>query len=189
MNSRIKILSLACLILFVVSNVFADNIDITMGNGSFIRQVSSPLINLPNRQVPFDGVMTGGQPTLDQLKQAAGTGFKMVINLRTNNERPDPDQEKIWVEGSGMKYIHIPVAVTEGFTPQNAKVFADALSKPENYPLIVHCKSGERVGAMFALKVFLIDEKDIGKAMLIGERAGLIRLAPTVKQILERYKK
>ncbi len=86
-----------------------------------------------------------------------------------------------------MKYFHIPVAVTEGFTPQNAKVFADVLSKPENYPLIVHCKSGERVGAMFALKTFHIDEKEIEEALLIGERAGLIKLAPTIKQILERY--
>jgi uncharacterized protein (TIGR01244 family) len=170
-----------------VSGVFADNTNIAMEKESFIRQVSSPLINLPNRQVPFDGILTGGQPTFDQIKQASETGFKAVINLRTDNEIPDPDQEKVWVEGSGMKYIHIPISVTSGFTPQNAKVFADALSKPENYPLIVHCKSGERVGAMFALKAFHVDEKDIEEALTIGERAGLIRLAPTVKKILEQY--
>ena len=186
---RIRILSAACLTLFIVSNVFAENININMEKESFIRQVSSPLINLPNRQVPFDGVLTGGQPTFDQIKQAAETGFKSVINLRTDNELPDPDQELTWVEGCGMKYFHIPVVVTEGFTPQNAKVFADALSKPENYPLIVHCKSGERVGAMFALKAFHIDEKDIEEALMIGERAGLIKLASSVKNILERYNK
>ena len=185
MNSYIRVLSAACLALFIVSDVFADNI--TMEEGSFIRQVSSPLINLPNRQVPFDGVLTGGQPTLDQIKQAAETGFKAVINLRTDNELPDPNQELTWVEGCGMKYFHIPISVTAGFTPQNAKVFAEVLSKHENYPLIVHCKSGERVGAMFALKVFHIDEKDIEEALLIGERAGLIKLAPTVRKILERY--
>ena len=186
---RIRILSITFLTLFIVSGVFADNINITMEKESFIRQVSSPLINLPNRQVPFDSVLTGGQPTFDQLKQAAETGFKTVINLRTDNELPDPDQELTWVEGCGMKYLHIPVAVPEGLTPQNAKIFADALSKPENYPLIVHCRSGERAGAMFALKAFHIDEKDIEEALLIGERAGLIRLAPTVKKILERFKK
>ncbi len=187
MYFHIRILSIIFLTLFIMSSVFADNI--TMMKESFIRQVSSPLINLPNRQVPFGNVLTGGQPTFDQLKQAAETGFKSVINLRTDNELPDPDQELTWVEGSGMKYFHIPVAVSEGFTPQNAKVFADALSKPENYPLIVHCKSGERVGAMFALKAFHIDEKDIEEALMIGERAGLIKLVPTVKAILERYKK
>ncbi|KHE91348.1 MAG: hypothetical protein K8F52_05850 [Candidatus Scalindua rubra] len=185
MNCYIRVLSVAWLTLFIVSNVFADNI--TMDKRSFIRQVSSALINLPNSQVPFDGVLTGGQPTFDQVKQAAETGFKAVINLRAGNELPDPEQERVWVEGSGMEYIHIPVIVTEGFTPQNAKAFAGALSKPGNYPLIVHCKSGERVGAMFALKAFHIDEKDIEEALLIGERAGMIKLAPTVKKILERY--
>ncbi len=187
MNCYVKILSVTCFTLFIVSGIFADNINITIERESFIRQVSSPLINLPNRQVPSDSVLTGGQPTVDQIKQAAETGFKTVINLRTENELPDPDQELTWVEGSGMKYIHIPVVVTGGFTPQNAKVLAEALSKPENYPLIVHCKSGERVGAMFALKAFHIDEKEIEEALLIGERAGLIKLAPVVKQILERY--
>ncbi len=187
MNCYIRILSAVCLTMFIVSNVFADNI--SLEKRSFIRQVSSPLINLPNRQVPFGNILTGGQPTLDQIQQASETGFKAVINLRTDNELPDPAQELTWVEGCGMKYFHIPVAVTEGFTPQNAKVFADVLSKPENYPLIVHCKSGERVGAMFALKAFHIDEKEIEEALLIGERAGLLKLAPTVKQILERYKK
>ncbi|MCR4291010.1 MAG: sulfur transferase domain-containing protein [Candidatus Scalindua sp.] len=185
MNCYIRVLSVAWLTLFIVSNVFADNI--TMDKRSFIRQVSSPLINLPNCQVPFDGVLAGGQPTFDQIKQAAETGFKAVINLRTDNELPDPAQELTWVEGSGMKYFHIPVVVTEGFTPQNAKLFADVLSKPENYPLIVHSKSGERVGAMFALKAFHIDGKEIDEALAIGERAGLIRLALTVKKILESY--
>ncbi len=187
MSFNIRVLSVTCLTLFMVSNVFADNKNIAMDKRSFIRQVSSPLINLPNGQVPFDGVLTGGQPTFDQIKQAAETGFKAVINLRTDNELPDPDQELTWVEGCGMKYIHIPISVPEGLTPQNTKVFADALSKPENYPLIVHCKSGNRVGAMFALKAFYIDEKDIDEALLIGERAGLVRLAPTVRKILERY--
>ena len=189
MNYYIRVLSAACLTLFFVSKILADNINIAMEKGPFIRQVSSALINLPNRQVPFDSVLTGGQPTFDQIKQAAETGFKTVINLRADNELPPPEQEKIWVEGSGMKYIHIPIVVAEGFAPQNAKLFADVLSKPEHYPLIVHCKSGERVGAMFALKAFHIDEKEIEEALLIGERAGLIKLTPTVKKILECYGK
>jgi len=142
---------------------------------------------LPNFQVPLDSVLTGGQPTFDQIIQAAETGFKAVVNLRTDKELPDPAQELTWVEGAGMKYFHIPISVPEGLTPQKTKVFADVLSKQENYPLIIHCKSGERVGAMFTLKAFHIDEMEIEEALLIGGRAGLIKLAPTVKKILESY--
>ncbi len=184
MNIYIKILSIACLTFFIASNVFADYK--TMENESFIRKISSPLINLPNGLVPFDSTLTGGQPTFDQLKKASETGFKAVINLRTHGERPDPEQESTWVEGLGMKYFHIPIAGAEGLTLENTKLFAEALSKTENYPLIVHCKSGGRVGALFALKAFHIDGKNIEEALLIGESAGLSSLAPAVKKVLER---
>jgi uncharacterized protein (TIGR01244 family) len=167
--------------------VFADDMNITTYQRSFIRPVSSALIRLPNFQVPLDGVLTGGQPTADQIKQAAATGFKAVVNLRTDNELPDPAQELTWVEGAGMKYFHIPISVPEDLTPQKAEVLVDVLSRPENYPLIIHCKSGNRVGAMFALKAFHIDEKEIEEALLIGKMAGLTKLTPTVKKILESY--
>ncbi len=184
MNIYIKIFSIACLTFFIASNVFADYK--TMRKESFVRKASSPLINLPNSMVPFENTLTGGQPTFDQLKKASETGFKAVINLRTDGELPDPEQESTWVEGFGMKYFHIPVAGAEGLTLENTKLFAEALSKTENYPLIVHCKSGNRVGALFALKAFHIDGKNIEEALLIGESAGLSSLAPTVKKILER---
>ena len=187
MNCYAKIVFAACLTLFVESNVFADDMNITTYQRSFIRPVSSALIRLPNFQVPLDGVLTGGQPTVDQIQQAAATGFKAVINLRTDNELPDPAQELTWVEGAGMRYFHIPISVPEDLTPQKTKVFVDVLSRPENYPLIIHCKSGNRVGAMFALKAFHIDEKEMEEALLIGTMAGLTKLAPTVKRILESY--
>lgn len=179
-----KILSIVFLTLFITSNIFAGSK--TMKNESFVRKVSSPLINLPNGLVPFENTLTGGQPTFDQLKKASETGFKAVINLRADGELPDPEQESTWVEGLGMKYFHIPVAGAEGLTLENTQLFAEVLSKTENYPLIVHCKSGNRVGAMFALKAFHIEGKNIEEALLIGESAGLTSLAPAVKKVLER---
>ncbi|MCP4265536.1 MAG: hypothetical protein GY777_08165 [Candidatus Brocadiaceae bacterium] len=185
MKFYIRMLCMIFSTIFFFSNVFADNM--TMKKESFIRTVSSPLINLQNGQVPFDGILTGGQPTFEQIKQAGETGFRTVINLRTDKELPDPAQELTWVKGAGMKYIHIPVAGAEGFTREKTMEFAGAISKPENYPLIVHCKSGQRVGAMFALKAFHIDEKSIEESLAIGERAGLTSLATIVKKILESY--
>ncbi len=184
MNILIRIFPIACIALFIASNVFADYK--TIKRESFVKKVSSPLINLPNGCVPFDSTLTGGQPTFEQLKKAGETGFKAVINLRTDGELPDPEQESTWVEGIGMKYFHIPVAGAEGLTLENTKLFAEVLSKTENYPLIVHSKSGNRVGALFALKAFHIDGKSKEEALLIGKRAGLTSLAPVVKRILER---
>jgi uncharacterized protein (TIGR01244 family) len=184
MNIWLRIFSVACLTFFITPIASADYK--TMRKESFVRKVSSPLINLPNGLVPFENTLTGGQPTFDQLKKASETGFKAVINLRTDGELPDPDQESTWVEELGMTYIHIPVEGVKGLTLQNTKLFAEALSNPENYPLIVHCKVGSRVGAMFALKAFHIDGKSVEEALLIGESAGLTSLAPAVKKIMER---
>ncbi len=184
MNILIRIFPIACLTFFIAAITSADYK--TMRKESLVRKISSPLINLPNGRVPFASTLTGGQPTFDQLKKASETGFKAVINLRTDGELPDPEQESTWVEGFGMKYFHIPVAGAEGLTLENTKLFVEALSKTENYPLIVHCKSGNRVGALFALKAFHIDGKSKEEALLIGERAGLTSLAPAVKKILER---
>ena len=184
MNILIRTFTISCLTFFIAAVASADYK--TMENESFVKKISSPLINLPNGLVPFDNTLTGGQPTFDQLKKASETGFKAVINLRTDGELPDPEQESTWVEGFGMKYFHIPVAGAEGLTLENTKLFAEVLSKTENYPLIVHCKTGGRVGALFALKAFHIDGKSKEEALLIGERAGLSSLAPAVKKILER---
>ncbi|MGR3173617.1 MAG: fused DSP-PTPase phosphatase/NAD kinase-like protein [Candidatus Scalindua sp.] len=184
MNILIRILSVACLTFFIAEIASADYK--TMRKESFVRKVSSPLINLPNGLVPFENTLTGGQPTFDQLKKASKTDFKAVINLRTDGELPAPEQESTWVEGLGMKYFHIPVAGAEGLTLENTRLFAEVLSKTENYPLIVHCKSGNRVGALFALKAFYIDGKSKEEALLIGESAGLTSLAPAVRKILER---
>jgi len=184
MNNLIRIFLVACLTFFIASNIFADYK--TMMKESFVEKVSSPLIDLPNGRVPFDSTLTGGQPTFEQLKKAGETGFKAVINLRTAGERPDPEQESTWVERFGMKYFHIPVAGAKGLTVQNAQLFAEVLSKTENYPLIVHCKGGNRVGAMFALKAFHIDGKNKEEALLIGESAGLKSLTKAVKKLLER---
>ncbi len=126
--------------------------------------------------------MTGGQPTFDQLKKANELGFKTVINLRTDREQPSPAQESSWVEELGMKYVHIPVAGAKGITLENAKALAVALLNPEDYPLIVHCKSGNRVGALFSLKAFYIDGKNTIEAVKIGEKAGLTSLESVVKK-------
>jgi len=184
MNILIRIFSIACLTFFIAAIASADYK--TIMKESFVRKVSSPLIELPNGRVPFDSTLTGGQPTFEQLKMASETGFKAVINLRTDGELPDPEQESTWVKGFGMKYFHIPVAGAEGLTLENTQLFAEALSKTENYPLIVHCKGGDRVGAMFALKAFHIDGKSKEEALLIGKSAGLNSLATAVKKILER---
>ena len=184
MKVNIKVIPIACLALFIALSVLADNK--TINKKLVIEAGSLSPIDLPNVRVPFDYIVTGGQPTFDQLKKASELGFRAVINLRTDAEQPSPAQESSWVEKLGMKYYHIPVAGAKGLTLKNTKTLASALLSPQDYPLIVHCASGNRVGALFSLKAFYIDGKNTIEAIKVGKKAGLTSLESVVQKILKR---
>ncbi|MDR4503398.1 MAG: sulfur transferase domain-containing protein [Candidatus Scalindua sp.] len=172
------------LIILVAFPLFADNE--TVQKETLVKEGGRSPFKLINERVPFDDIVTGGQPAYDQLKMAHDAGFKAVVNLRTDKERPSPARESLWVEELGMRYFPVPVNGATGISVENAKLLAEILSKQENYPLIVHCQSGNRVGALFALKAFSIEGKSAREALEIGKRAGLTSLEPVVQKLLKR---
>ena len=84
-----------------------------------------------------------------------------------------------------MRYVHIPVADIRDLNAQNAQLLMKAIDEPGARPAIVYCASGNRVGALFALKAFYVDGETVDEAFVTGERAGLTRLAGAVRQHLE----
>lgn len=136
---------------------------------------------LPNGREISEGILVGGQPTPEQLADARKLGYKTVINLRTEGERGSLGRQE--TERLGLRYVAIPVAGSEGVTEENARRLARALKDAE-YPVIVHCASGNRVGAIFAMKSYYVDDIDAEKALTIGKAAGLTRLEPVVRQRL-----
>ena len=140
-----------------------------------------PLTLLPNALQPEEGLLVGGQPTAEQLEQARDLGYETVINIR-NTDEPGPAREE--VEALGMSYVSIPVAGAEGISEENARALATALDEAEG-PVIVHCGSGNRVGALFALKAHYVDGASAEESMQIGMDYGLTRLEPVVRERLE----
>ncbi|MDH3403738.1 MAG: sulfur transferase domain-containing protein [Acidobacteriota bacterium] len=138
-----------------------------------------PATLLPNGAEPFPGILTGGQPTREQLDEASSLGIRTVINLRTPGES---DIGQADVEARGMTYVAIPIA-GDGLTAANAAAFAAALDAAER-PAIVHCGSGNRVGALFALAAYYQDGADPEAAIELGKKAGLTRLEPAVREHL-----
>ncbi len=56
-----------------------------------------------------DELVTGGQPTVEQLKSLAAEGFVTVINLATiDPARAEVDEAEL-VRSLGIAYYHIPV--------------------------------------------------------------------------------
>ena len=138
---------------------------------------------LLNGRQPFPGIVTGGQPTLEQFETIGELGYTTVINLRSAAEMTDEVAGREAVEALGMEYVFIPVASPADLSRENVQLLADALAAADG-PTVVHCASGNRIGAIFALKAFYLDDASAEEALEIGRSAGLTSLEPVVLQKL-----
>jgi uncharacterized protein (TIGR01244 family) len=136
---------------------------------------------LRNGKMPFEGVLVGGQPTAEQFETLAGLGYGTIVNLRQPEEKGNTDSALI--ESLGMRYVAIPIGSAETLNEQNALELAEILAGAEA-PVVVHCASGNRVGALFALKAYYADGETPEEALALGQQAGMTRTASVVKQRL-----
>jgi len=142
--------------------------------------------DIVNLLAPEENIVSGGQPTEEQFQVLADAGIRHVINLRTPQEM-DFDEEAL-VESLGMEYHSIPVAVSAGITRDNAQELYDLLENFAGEPVVVHCASGQRVGALIALSAQQNQGMDAASALEEGQRWGLSspRLTPVVRQVLDQ---
>ncbi|AXS39847.1 sulfur transferase domain-containing protein [Breoghania sp. L-A4] len=98
------------------------------------------------RATPYIG--TGGVIEPTGIEMLAGLGFKTIVNLNTEEE--GAKAEGPLVEKAGMSYINIAVPTKAPSNDQVAE-FAKIAADPNNYPILVHCESSNRVGALWAL--------------------------------------
>lgn len=143
----------------------------------------APAIEILNARHPLPGILTGGQPTREQLTAAAEAGYRTVVNLRGRRETAGGEEAAL-AEELGLRYFAIPIAGSEDLSEENARQLAAVLAEEGNYPVLVHCASGNRVGALLAVKAYYADGKDGDEALAIGLEAGLANLEPKVRRIL-----
>ena len=137
---------------------------------------------LPNARRPLDGVVSGGQPSEEQLAAAAAAGYRTVINLRMPSEDGLPGEAERVAE-LGLDYLSLPIDGADGITEDNARELAQALETAER-PLLLHCGSGNRIGALLALSAYHVDGKSAEESIQFGLDSGLTRLEPVVRERL-----
>jgi len=109
--------------------------------------------------VPVEGVTTAGQPdaaaltVFGQPDAAALTvfaeqGYKTVIDIRTEPEDRGMDEATV-IGDLGMEYIVFPIDKPEAINFDNARELSRLIAESEG-PVLVHCGSSNRVGALFA---------------------------------------
>jgi protein tyrosine phosphatase (PTP) superfamily phosphohydrolase (DUF442 family) len=75
-------------------------------------------------------------------------GFAAVLDLRGPTE--GTASEKVEVESASLRYFNIPVT-EQAPSDEQVVAFAGIVEDPANQPIIIHCHSASRVGAMWVL--------------------------------------
>ncbi|MCP1726283.1 uncharacterized protein (TIGR01244 family) [Natronospira proteinivora] len=140
--------------------------------------------DIPHKTQPDEKTLIGGQPSKEQFREMQAQGVQTVVNFRGSDEFDDWSEADV-VTDLGMLYIHIPVAGADGLTRQAVSAFDRAVSAAGDEPVLYHCASGNRVGAMFALRAALIEDHSVEEAMEIGRKHGMTSLAEPVQEMLE----
>lgn len=130
---------------------------------------------------PVDGITAAGQPDEAAFKVFASNGYEAVIDLRTAGESRGLDEQAV-VEGLGMQYVSLPIG-RDGINFDNAKSLDELISSYSG-PVLVHCGSSNRVGALLALRASL-DGADDEVALEIGKAGGLKSLEGRVLDVLD----
>ena len=95
-------------------------------------------------------LITGGQPTAEQLKAAAAEGFTAIINLVPGETQSALATEGSIVQALGLKYHHIPV---DWAAPHDSDfaAFEQAMQSSADDKTLIHCAANFRLTAFYSL--------------------------------------
>jgi protein tyrosine phosphatase (PTP) superfamily phosphohydrolase (DUF442 family) len=118
-----------------------------------------------------DGVYLASQPSKGDLELAKDSGIRTVVNLRKPSEI-DWD-EKAVVESLGMRYDNFGFKEPEELTDAVLDGARRVLSAEDRKPILLHCASANRVGAVWLAHRVLDDGVAYPDALVEAETVGL----------------
>lgn len=144
-------------------------------------ELASAVPGLAQGYCPLPGVATAGQPRADQLRALAAAGYRAVLDLRTAGEPRGYDEAAV-ARDAGLRYESVPVT-----TPADGDFDAvrSFLSDESNVPVLVHCASANRVGALLLPYLVLDLGHPLEDALPAAQRIGL--RSPELAEAALRY--
>lgn len=131
-----------------------------------------------------DSFATAGQPKETAFAKLSASGFRSVLNLRTDAEGIDLAREREMAEKAHLKYINVPVA-PPSISDETVNAFIAAVEDKSNHPMLIHCGTANRVGAMMMIYRVLKQGWPEEKAMEEAARIGLT--SPGLKKFSQDY--
>ncbi|AOY87856.1 hypothetical protein BKP64_06555 [Marinobacter salinus] len=99
-----------------------------------------------NRPAPF--IAAGGHIEKGAMVQLKQQGFKTVVSLLTEAEGVGEEEQE--AHQAGLNFYGLGVS-SKAPDREQVEAFTRIASNSSNYPILVHCASSNRVGAMWAL--------------------------------------
>jgi protein tyrosine phosphatase (PTP) superfamily phosphohydrolase (DUF442 family) len=139
--------------------------------------MSSPLLTtmagIPNVYEPLPGLLTGGQPSAEQLDQFRAAGGAVILDIRDPMEAR-PFDEAAHARALGLEYVNVPISPGATGDERMDRILA-TLRGNAGKEVLFHCGSGNRVGG--AMLAYLIldhgqtEDDATQQAMRIGLRS------------------
>lgn len=118
------------------------------------------------------------------LIAAKVSGVDRVIDLLPESECAGFDEAAACAE-LGLHYARLPISGAADLSRENVSAFDYLLGAPPAAKVLVHCASGNRVGAIYALRAGWLQGKSLPEALALGRAHGLSKLEPVVAQLLQ----
>jgi uncharacterized protein (TIGR01244 family) len=142
-------------------------------------------VALPNLHRPQANRIVSGAIAAEDIGRLRAAGVKRVINLRTEQESQGLNEAQL-ATGLGIVYHSIPIQGAQSLTKENAHELDEALAQAGEDLTLVHCASGNRVGALIAIREAWIKGRSVEESLAEGKRWGLASLEGSVRSLLEQ---
>jgi uncharacterized protein (TIGR01244 family) len=127
-------------------------------------------IEAPNFIVLQPGLVGSGPPALTDVPQLKERGYATIINLRMPSEA-GVAEERAAAEAAGLHYVSIPMTGSN-FALADAHALREALRSAPPGDVLLHCGSGSRVGALWAMAVAVEQGLSPNDAEALALRSG-----------------
>ena len=130
-------------------------------------------------RTPEPGIVSAGRLVPGDAARLHAAGIRHVIDLKPDAETPGFDEAGA-MHAAGLGYDNLPLRGPDDLTRANVLAF-DAMVRNAPRPLLVHCASGNRVGAMAALRAAWVQGASHQDAIAIGRAWGQASLEDAVR--------
>lgn len=137
---------------------------------------------LDNAKFPDANTVVTGKLSPEKIAKIAEAGIEHIINLQPDSELSF--DEKSAVEAAGIHYTHLPISGADDLKQVNLLEFDKALRAHHGKKTLLHCGSGNRVGACMALRAGWLRGRKMDTAMERGKQHGLTGLEEEVRMRL-----